>query len=286
MTKGLFTMSEQEITRLSVVQKLVGKQIKQAEAARLLGLSVRQIKRLVKKFKKGGPKSLISSKRGKDSNRKHSDEHKISVMAAVDKNYSDFGPTLAAEKLMKRDNLQINKETLREWMIEAELWIPKRQKQAKTHQCRTRRPCFGELVQVDGSPHDWFEGRAAKCTLLVYIDDATSRIVYLRFEKSETTWGYMNATRGYITQHGRPVALYTDKHSVFKINSKESLNDQELTQFGRTMNELGIEMIYANSPQAKGRVERANQTLQDRLVKEMRLQGINNIADANSFLPS
>ena len=286
MTEGLFTMSEQEITRLSVIQKLVEKHITQAEAARLLGLSVRQIKRLVKKFRVGGHNSLISNKRGKASNRKHPDEHKICVMAIVAEKYSDFGPTFAAEKLSKLDNRQINKETLREWMIEAGLWKPKRRKQAKTHQSRIRRPCLGELIQIDGSPHDWFEGRSERCTLLVYIDDATSQIVHLRFEKAETTWGYMNATRDYITLYGRPMAFYSDKHSVFKNNTKESLNELKPTQFSRAMNELGIKMIYANSPQAKGRVERANQTLQDRLVKEMRLLGINNIADANHFLPS
>lgn len=286
MNQGLITMSEKEISTLSVIKKVATKQIKQREAARRLNLSVRQIQRLLKAFKAEGAKSLASNKRGKPSNRRHRDEYKRRIMKLVCSDYADFGPTLASEKLAERNHLDINKETLRQWMIETGLWRAKRHKQVKTHQSRTRRPCTGELVQIDGSPHDWFEGRAERCCLLVFIDDATSRLLHLRFEPSETTWGYMNATRSYIEQHGRPMAFYNDKHSIFRVNTKENLNEHGLTQFARAASELGIEIICANSPQAKGRVERANQTLQDRLVKELRLQGISNIDDANQFLPS
>ncbi len=197
----------------------------------------------------------------------------------------DFGPTFAAEKLHELHSLKVNKETLRQWMIEWGLWKPKRHKKVTLHQSRERRACFGELIQLDGSHHDWFEGRAPKCCLLVLVDDATSELVSLRFEDHETTMGYFSVVREYIERCGRPLAFYSDKDSVFRINQPEMMADAQ-TQFDRAMGELSIELICANSPQAKGRVERANGTLQDRLVKELRLRGISTQEAANAFLPA
>jgi hypothetical protein len=170
-------------------------------------------------------------------------------------------------------------------MISDGLWRAKRQRDTRAHPRRLRRPRFGEMIQVDGSDHDWFEGRGPRCTLIVFIDDATSALMYLRFVPSETTWAYLNALRRYIAEYGRPVSLYSDRHSIFRVNGEQkSVTPTGLTQFGRVLNALGIEPIHANSPQAKGRVERANGTLQDRLVKEMRLAGIGDIDAANAFL--
>ncbi len=198
--------------------------------------------------------------------------------------YGDFGPTLAAEKLHERHEHRLSAETLRQWMIADGLWQPKSRKRARIHPRRPRRPCRGELVQIDGSPHDWFEGRGPRCTLIVFIDDAAGELMALRFAPAETTWAYMQTLQAYLNQHGRPVALYSDKHSIFRINHPE--HEGELTQFSRALKTLDIAPIHANTPQAKGRVERANQTLQDRLVKEMRLRAISDIDTANTFLPA
>ena len=206
------------------------------------------------------------------------------VLALVREHYADFGPTLACEKLAERHGHCLSVETLRQWMIAAGLWAPKRRKQARIHQRRPRRPCLGELVQIDGSPHDWFEGRGPRCTLIVFIDDATSRLLALRFAPAETTRAYMETLRDYLDEHGRPVAFYSDKHSIFRVNHPD--REGELTQFSRALKTLDIAPIHANSPQAKGRVERANQTLQDRLIKEMRLREISDIEAANAFLPA
>ena len=170
-------------------------------------------------------------------------------------------------------------------MIDAELWVPKSARERRVHQPRRRRPCRGELIQIDGSPHDWFEGRGPKCSLLVFVDDATSEIGELRFVPSESTFDYFEATKNYIRRHGRPVAFYSDKHSIFRKAHKDDKEFSGDTQFGRVLRELNIDIICANTPQAKGRVERANSTLQDRLVKELRLVGIDNMEDANAFAP-
>jgi len=175
---------------------------------------------------------------------------------------------------------------VRQLLIEADLWHPKRPPRPVVHQMRERRPRWGELVQIDGSPHAWFEDRGPRCTLLVYIDDATSRIGHLQFVPAETTWTYMDATETYIRTHGKPVAFYSDKFSVFRVTAPHACSGTGQTQFGRALQELGIELICAHSPQAKGRVERANQTFQDRLVKELRLQGIDDMESANRFLPT
>ena len=285
MQKDLVTMSIRELNRLEVIQKVADGLLKQGQAGDLLGISTRQIKRLVKGYREEGAKSLGSKRRGKKGNRGHSQHFKNQIMDLVSKQYADFGPTFAAEKLFERDGCKINKETLRQWMIESKLWKGKKRKTGIIHQRRNRRPCLGELVQIDGSHHDWFEGRSEKCCLLVFIDDATSRLLELRFEKQETTLGYFNGTRSYIKKHGRPDAFYSDKHGVFRVNAVEAESGTGETQFGRAIRELGIKIIFANTPQAKGRVERANETLQDRLVKELRLKNISDIETANAFLP-
>lgn len=286
MKGRLHAMSEQEVDRLEVIQKMEAKVLSRKAGAELLGLSCRQAIRLLKAYRRDGAKGLISKRRGQRSNRAYSASFKETILEHVQQSYSDFGPTLAAEKLLEQQALEVNRETLRLWMLKAGLWKGKRRKASYIHQQRSRRPCVGELVQIDGSHHDWFEGRAPKCCLLVFIDDATSRLLELRFVEAETTAGYFYSTRRYIERHGRPLAFYSDKHGVFRVNIAEAKESTGKTQFGRAMKELGIDLICANSPQAKGRVERANGTLQDRLVKELRLKKINSIETANAFLPA
>ena len=285
MSEELHIMSTLEINRLEVIQKAEAGIIKQSDGARMLGISVRQFIRLIKKHRQAGAAGLVSKRRGQPSNRQHDEEFKQEVMSVMRSHYHDFGPTLAKEKLLERHQLKINKETLRQWMMEDGLWKQKRRRRVQIHQMRARRPCVGELVQIDGSLHDWFEGRAPDCCLLVLIDDASSRLLSLRFEARETALGYFKAIRGYIKQYGRPFVFYSDKHGIFRVNLPEAQSGTGETQFGRAMRELGIEVICANTPQAKGRVERANGTLQDRLVKELRLKNINDLVTANQFLP-
>ena len=278
-------MSTEELKRLEVISKVVDKHITQVIAARQLDVTVRQIKRLVKRFHIDGAKGLVSKQRGQISNHKYTADKIELVKELIEKHYYDFGPKFAAEKLHEQHAIKISKETLRQWMIEWGLWKAKRQKQVQRHPQRARRDCLGELVQIDGSPHDWFEGRGPKCCLLVAIDDATSQLSSLHFEPSETTAGYFKLMHKYINQYGIPLATYSDRHGIFRINLPNVSEDTE-TQFGRAARELGIEVICARSPEAKGRVERANQTLQDRLIKEMRLLGISTIEAANAYLPT
>jgi len=282
MPSGLLTMSEQEIERTTIIKQVAEKQLKQSSGAKLLRLSTRQIKRLVKAYRRYGAAGLISKHRGRVSNRFRGNTFKEEIKNLVSEHYHDFGPTFAAEKLLEIHGLKISKERLRHWMIEWSLWHPKKIRMM-IHQTRERRACFGELIQIDGSHHNWFEGRRPKCCLLVFIDDATSKLVGLRFENSETTAGYFKLFREYIECYGKPLSVYSDKDSIFRIN-REGCDDKE-TQFKRAMRELDIESICANSPQAKGRVERANNTLQKRLVRELRLRKINDIESANKYLP-
>ena len=231
-----------------------------------------------------GAEGLVSGHRGKTSGNARSSSMRQAVLSLVRERYRDFGPTLASEKLLELHGESISREALRRWMIADGLWQSKPRRKARIHPRRPRRPGFGELVQIDGSPHDWFEGRAEPCTLIVFIDDATSRLLALRFVPAETTQAYMETLAEYLDQHGRPVALYSDKHSIFRVNHPQ--REGELTQFSRALKTLDIQSIHAHTPQAKGRVEKANQTLQDRLVKEMRLQGICDQDTANAFVPT
>jgi transposase len=283
---GLITMSKKELSKMEVMQRISEKRIKQKEAASILNLSERQIKRLWKAYQKEGEKGIMSKRRGKASNNRLDANVVKRVVDLICEKYADFGPTLAHEKLTEIHHLKLSRESVRQIMIEEGIWKPKRAKRVRVHQMRERRACFGELVQIDGSEHDWFEGRGPKCTLLVYIDDATGKILELRFVPSESFFSYCEATRNYLEHYGKPVAFYSDKHSVFRVNQERPLGlSSGLTQFGRAMQELDILIICANTPQAKGRVEKSIQTLQDRLVKELRLRGISNMEDANAYLP-
>jgi transposase len=281
----LLTMSNREITRLEVMQRLKEKRLKQKEAAQMLGISIRQVKRLWRAYRQIGAPGLVSARRGKPSNNQLDAGVTQRALDLIKEKYDDFGPTLAHEKLTEVHGLKLSRESVRQIMIAERIWKPKRAKQPETHQMRERRACFGELVQIDGSDHDWFEGRGPRCTLLVYIDDATGQLGELWFVPEETFFGYCEASRHYFERFGKPAAFYSDKHGIFRVNQPRPLGTTSgLTQFGRAMQELGVEIICANSPQAKGRIERANQTLQDRLVKELRLQGISDIDSANAFL--
>ncbi len=277
-------MSDKEIQRIAVLQDVRDQRITQVRAAEILNLSTRQITRLLCKFNQDGISGLVHASRGQPGHRRHDDVMKSKCLSIISEHLLGFGPTLAHEKLASMFDLHIPVETVRRWMTANDLWIPRAKRQKRPYQPRYNRDCFGELIQIDGSYHDWFEGRAAKCCLLVYIDDATGKLLHLRFCEAETTFDYMLSTRAYIEQYGKPVAFYSDKHSVFRVNQKSSQNSQ-ITQFGRILNELNIDIIFANSPQAKGRVERANRTLQDRLIKEMRLENISSIEEANAWLP-
>ena len=278
-------MSTRELTRLEIMQRLVDKRLNQAQAALMTGLSVRQIKRLLRAYRIEGAQGLISKKRGKASNHQLPLKTKHRALNLIRSRYSDFGPTLACEKLLELHNIKLSVETVRQLMIEGELWKPRRARAPRIHQSRQRRSCLGELCQLDGSPHDWFEGRADRCTLIVFIDDATGRLMHMRFVESETTLSYFEAVGEYLRLHGKPVSFYPDKLSVFRPARSQALKGEGVTQFARAMEELGIEIICANTPQAKGRVERANQTLQDRLVKELRLRGVSSQQEANEYLP-
>jgi transposase len=279
-------MSATEISRLEVMQRLAEKRLSQQEGAEMLGVSVRQIKRLLKRFRQAGASGLVSQQRGKPSNHQLSDEVKQKVLDFVKGKYRGFGPTLACEKLVEVEGISISNESVRQMLISEGLWKARKERKVQAHQMRERRVCFGELVQIDGSPHAWFELRGPSCcTLLVAIDDASGKLVGLLFVEQESFHNYARMVKAYFEQYGKPVAFYSDKHGIFRVNQPSVEKEAGLTQFGRAMQDLDIAILCANSPQAKGRVERANQTLQDRLVKELRLQGISSMAQANAYLP-
>jgi transposase len=282
----LLTMSKRELTRIEVMQRLKDKRMKQKGAAQLLGISTRQVKRLWQAYCQKGAKGLVSQRRGKPSNNRLDAGVTQQALDLIKEKYEDFGPSLAHEKLTEVHKLELSRESVRRIMIEEKIWKPKRSKRPPTHQMRERRACYGELVQIDGSEHDWFEGRGPKCTLLVFIDDASGKLLELWFVPHESFFGYGEAARHYFERCGKPLAFYSDKHGIFRVNQEQTTGlGSGLTQFGRAMQELDIQIICANTPQAKGRVERANQTLQDRLVKELRLHGISDMQAGNAYLP-
>ena len=282
----VIAMSRAEIDRMGVLRDLAEDRIRVSEAATLMGLGRRQVLRLAKAYRQHGPEALVSRRRGKPSNRSYPAALRSEVIGLIRERYSDFGPTLAGEKLAELHGIHLGRETIRQWMMAAGIWKDRRQRMKPVHQPRHRRDCLGELIQIDGSDHWWFETRGPRCTLLVYIDDATSRLMHLQFVESESTFDYFNATRAYLERHGKPIAFYSDKHGVFRVNRKDAAGGDGMTQFGRALHALNIDIICANCSQAKGRVERANATLQDRLVKEMRLLGISSLAAGNAFLPA
>jgi len=286
--EDILLMSLKDIDRLKVINDTIKKRIKQRHAAKMLGLSRRQVKRLVKRVRRQGPKGLIHALRGRPSNHQLDTGLLEQALGLVKAHYHDFGPTFANEKLCKVHKIVLSTFTLRQGMIQEHLWHPRRPR--PFHRAwRERRPCLGELLQLDGSDHDWFEGRGPRCALLIFIDDATSRILYGEFIPVEDTLNLLAAAKTYLLLHGRPLAFYVDKDSIYKVNRQatieEELRDkQPFSQFSRAMKELDIEMIFALSPQAKGRVERGFKTHQDRLVKELRLAGISTREEANKFL--
>jgi transposase len=278
----LVTLSSKELRRLEVLQALLTGTLRQAEAAGILGLSVRHVKRLLRRFRSAGAVGLASARRGRPPNNALDPVIKAHALELYRTRYEGFGPTLAAEKLRERDRIDVSRETLRKWLMSQQLWrAGKRRPHPRPP--RARRSCFGELVQIDGSPHAWFEDRGPRCTLLLAVDDATGCIGAAQFARAETTNAYFDLFEQYFSRHGLPEAFYSDRHSIFRINTP--LVEDRQTQVARALEELDIELICANSPQAKGRVERANRTLQDRLLKEMRLHGICDIETANQFLP-
>jgi len=283
MKKDLLTMSKKELTRLEIIQRLEEKLLNQKEAGEMLGISTRQIRRLQNNYKKEGTAGIISKRRGHPSNNQLDPQIKKKAIDLLHSQYADFGPTLACEKLLERNSLKLSKESVRQIMISEGLWKPRNRKRPQIHQMRPRRASVGELVQIDGSPHNWFEDRGPRCNALVYVDDASGQLMELFFTPEETTVGYFAATRNYLSRYGLPKAFYSDKNSIFRVNIKGALSGTGMTQFGRAMRQLGVEVICANTPQAKGRVERMNLTLQDRLVKELRLNNISDIQSANVF---
>ena len=275
-----------ELDRLQVMTRIVERRLTRRKAAALLQLSERQVRRLYGAFRRGGASGLASRRRGCPSNRRLTDATRDQALTLVRERYADFGPTFAHQKLTEDHGLTLSVETLRGWMIAAALWVPRAQRARRSYPPRPRRACLGELVQIDGSEHAWFEDRGPVCTLLVYVDDATSRLMELSFAEVESTFDYFRATRRYLEQHGKPMAFYSDRLSVFHVQARDhAQGGAGLSQFGRALRALNIDLLCARSPEAKGRVERANGTLQDRLVKELRLQGLNDPVAAAPFLP-
>lgn len=285
--EDMIMVRQGELKRLHVIQKVLERVIKQVEAAEILLLSSRQIGRIVKRIKIEGDKGIIHKSRGKPSNRRIPAKIRDRVIKLYRTQYQDFGPTLASEKLLERDRIEISDETLRRWLIEKGDW-KKTRKHRGHRQWRERKHHEGEMVQMDGSHHDWFEGRGPRCVLMGYIDDATGK-VFGRFYDYEGTIPAMDSFKQYIEKYGFPMSVYLDKHTTYKSTAKPTIQDElnnsvPLSEFERALKELGVEVLHANSPQAKGRIERLFGTLQDRLVKEMRLRGIRTIEEANRFL--
>lgn len=272
-----------EVNRLRILQDVIDRRLTTRLAAARLDISDRHCRRLLERYRSEGPLSLANKRRGQRGNRQLIPGLAEHALHLIRERYADFGPTLACEKLAELHDVYLAKETVRKLMTQAGLWIPRKLRAPRIHQPRQRRACVGELIQIDGCEHRWFEDRGPACTLLVYVDDATSRLMQLLFVGSESTFTYFEATRGYLERYGKPLAFYSDKASVFRINNKQAAGGDGQTQFGRAMNELNITGICANSSSAKGRVERAHLTLQDRLVKELRLRGISTPEAANAF---
>jgi len=279
-------MSEKERTRLVVMQQVKGDELSLAEACEVLGLSYRQTKRVWRRYRLDGHKGLVHRSRGKPGKRAKPAKLKTRILARYEERYSDFGPTLAAEYLVE-EGLVVDHETLRRWRLAQDKPRLRRRRQ-RPRQWRERKPCLGAMIQLDGSHHDWFEGRGPRCVLMVMVDDATNR-VWAQFFAEETTHASYDMVAAWSQQHGLPQSLYVDRDSIYRCEGVGSIADQlagkePQTQFGRAMKQLGVELILAKSPQAKGRVERMNGSLQDRLVKALRLAGISEMKAANEFL--
>jgi transposase len=285
--EGIIMASQEELRRLHVIQKVLEGGIKQVEAAEILSLSSRHIRRVVKRVQGEGNRGIVHRSRGRPSNRKISDQLKDKVIKLYRVSYKGFGPTLASEKLLERDGVSISDETLRGWLIEAGDW-KKVRKRRRHRQWRERKGHRGEMVQIDGSHHAWFEDRGPECVLMGYIDDATGG-VFGRFYDYEGTMPAMDSFKRYIRKRGLPLKVYLDKHSTYKSTAKPTIEEElsgvePLSEFERALKELGVEVSHAHSPQAKGRIERLFRTFQDRVIKEMRLRGVKAIEEGNKFL--
>lgn len=285
--EGIITMTQEELKRLHIIKKVLAKELKQTEAAEKLSLSYRQIKRMIKRIRKEGDKGIVHKNRGQTSHNKIPDNTKYKVINICRTKYKGFGPTLASQVLFENEKITLSDETLRNWLINEGLWQRKR-KHKKNRKWREPKPFYGEMLQWDGSEHDWFEGRGPKCVLMGQIDDATGKKSG-QFYDYEGTMPSFASLKQYIEAHGIPHSIYLDRHTTYKSSKKPTIEDQLnnrefLSQFGRAAKELGIRIIYANSPQAKGRVERSFKTDQDRLIKLMRLAKIKTKEEANKFL--
>jgi hypothetical protein len=279
---------EGELRRLHVIEKVLEGILKQVEAAEILSLSGRQIRRIVKRIRRESSRGIIHRSRGRPSNRRISDQLRERVIQLYRTQYKGFGPTLASEKLQERDGIRINDETLRIWLLGTGDWRKSRRRK-RHREWRERKHRYGEMVQMDGSHHDWLEGRGPECVLMGYIDDARGD-VFGRFYGYEGTLPAMDSFKRYIKKNGLPLCVYLDQYKTYKSTAKPSIEDElsgrrgPLSHFERALRELGVEVKHAQSPQAKGRIERLFGTLQDRLIKEMRLRGIQTLEEANLFL--
>src|SRR5512144_1455707 len=283
----MITMSRRETKRLHIIHQALDKRITQEKAAELVGLSSRQLRRMIKRVREEGDDGISHRSRGRASNRRLPQKVKDKVLKLYQGQYSDFGPTLASEKLFDVHQIKLSDETLRLWLSQGNIPYEKR-KGRKHREWRERKHHFGEMVQLDGSHHDWFEGRGSECVFMGYIDDATGTVSG-RFYDYEGTMPAMDSFNRYIKRYGIPQSVYLDKHTTYKSTTKQSIQDEledkkPMSQFERSLTELGVTVIHANSPQAKGRVERLFRTLQDRLVKEMRLSKVKSVEQANDFL--
>jgi len=279
------TMSQKEVGKYDIIKKVINKEINSTEASMLLALTTRQIRRLKVRVRKSGIKGLAHGNRGKTGNRKIPESKRIAIVELINNNYHDFGPLLTTEKLNEIHNIRISGSAVRSIMIKEQIWKPKQKKKEKHRSWRQRRTSYGELIQYDGSYEHWFEDRGEKCCLLACIDDATGK-VWLKFDEHEGVEPTFKFWREYIERFNKPYSIYVDKFSTYSMNYKLAKeNSDTLTQFQRAMEtDLNIEIIHAHSPEAKGRVENIFKTLQDRLIKELRLKNISNIKEANRFL--
>ena len=282
--EDIIMLRQRELKRLHVIHKVLEGTLTQRDAAGLISLTERQIRRIVTRIREEGDEGIRHKSRGRPSNRKL--PFKERIVQLYRSSYPDFGPTLFTEKLEEREGITVSRETVRTWLMEEGEW--KKHRKRKAHrQWRERKDHYGEMLQMDGSHHDWFEGRGPTSVLMAYIDDATGR-VYGRFYEYEGTIPAMDSFKGYITKHGLPMTVYLDKHTTYKswVRKDEFQEVEPISQFGRALQELGVRKLHAHSPQAKGRIERLFHTFQDRAVKEMRLQGVSTIDEANKFLVS
>jgi transposase len=282
--EDIIMVRQKELKRLHVIRKVIEGTLTQKEATDLVLLSERQIRRIVSRLREEGDEGIRHRSRGKPSPRKL--PFKQRIVELYREHYPDFGPTLFTEKLKERESITVSRETVRTWLLEDGLW--QRHRKRKAHrQWRERKDHYGEMIQMDGSHHDWFEGRGPKCVLMAYIDDATGK-VYARFYDYEGTIPAMDSFKRYITKYGLPLSVYLDRHTTYAsyVRNSEFREAEPISQFGRALRELNVRKLHAYSPQAKGRIERLFHTFQDRVVKEMRLKGISTIGEGNRFLSS